>query len=85
LRRAHAVEFSFLLSIPIILGTSLYEMKHVHPHDPLMAVYAAGVLSAFVFGLLSLRFLIRYLTNHSLDLFSYYRLGLAVLIFFLSA
>lgn len=77
LRRDSAVDFSFLLAIPIILGTSLFEARHVQFQGDGTDVYAAGIASAFVFGALSLKFLIGYLKKYSLDLFAYYRLGLA--------
>lgn len=84
LKRSEAVDFSFLLAIPIILGTSLYEMRHLNIHANGMALYIYGAASAFVFGILSLKFLITYLKGHSLDLFAYYRIGLAVLILLFS-
>ncbi len=84
LRRGSAVDFSFLLSIPIILGTALYELRHFQYDGNDAILYLAGAGSAFFFGFLSLRFLITYLKKHSLDLFAYYRVGLAALIFFLS-
>jgi len=80
LRRSEAVDFSFLLAIPIILGTSIYEMKHLDIHAGGMDIYFYGAISAFVFGILSLKFLIAYLKKHSLDLFAYYRIGIAILI-----
>jgi len=80
LRRSEAVDFSFLLAIPIILGTSIYEMKHLDVHAGGMDIYFYGAISAFVFGILSLKFLIAYLKKHSLDLFAYYRIGIAILI-----
>jgi undecaprenyl-diphosphatase len=83
LRRSRAVDFSFLLSIPIILGTALYELRGFRYDDSDAMLYLCGAGSAFLFGLLSLRFLIRYLKKHSLDLFVYYRVALAMLIFFL--
>jgi undecaprenyl-diphosphatase len=84
LKRKNAVDFSFLLSIPIILGTAVYEGRHLSYAGNEGMIYLAGVLSAFVFGFLSLRFLIRYLAAHSLDLFSLYRMGLATAILLLS-
>ncbi len=84
LKRKNAVDFSFLLSIPIILGTAAFEARHMSYTGNEGMIYLAGVLSAFVFGFLSLRFLIRYLSAHSLDLFSLYRLGLAAAILLLS-
>jgi undecaprenyl-diphosphatase len=84
LKRTSAIDFSFLLAIPIILGTSIYEMRHVQLHGAGLDLYVIGMASAFVFGTLSLRFLIGYLKKHSLDLFAYYRMGLAALLLFAS-
>jgi undecaprenyl-diphosphatase len=77
LKRNAAVDFSFLLAIPIILGTSLYEARHIQFQWGGIELYLAGVISAFVFGTLSLKFLVTYLKKHSLDAFAYYRLCLA--------
>ena len=80
LKKSEAVDFSFMLSIPIILGVSLYELRHVEIQGDGAAIYALGMLSAFVFGAASLKFLIGYLKKHTLDLFAYYRIALALLI-----
>jgi undecaprenyl-diphosphatase len=77
LKRNSAIDFSFLLAIPIILGTSLYEARHIQLQEGGIDIYLAGVISAFVFGSLSLKFLITYLKKHSLDIFAYYRFCLA--------
>lgn len=80
IRKSEAVDFSFMLAIPIILGVSMYESRHMQFHGDAAALYLFGMLSAFVFGAASLKFLITYLKNHTLDLFAYYRIGLALLI-----
>lgn len=80
LKRQDAVDFSFLLSIPIVLGVSLYEGRHIVLGSQQVSIYLVGLISSFVFGVVSLRFLIGYLRRHSLDVFAYYRLALAVLI-----
>lgn len=84
LKRTEAVDFAFLLSIPIILGVSLHEGRHVALGGPESHLYLAGGLSAFFFGAVSLTFLIGYLKKHSLDVFAYYRIGLALLIVLLA-
>ena len=84
LKRNSAVDFSFLLAIPIILGTSLYEARHIQFQGGGIDLYLAGVISAFVFGTLSLKFLVTYLKKHSLDAFAYYRLCLAAFLLFSS-
>ena len=40
-----------------------------------------GMAAAFVSGLLAIAFLLRWLQNHPLDIFVWYRIGLAALIF----
>ena len=80
LKRNEAVDFSFMLSIPIIFGTALYEIRHFQYHGEGVGIYVYGALSAFVFGALSLNFLIKYLKKHTLDIFAYYRIGLALVI-----
>jgi undecaprenyl-diphosphatase len=80
LKKTEAVDFSFLLSIPIILGTALYEIKHLHFQAGEMELHLYGMASAFVFGILSLKFLVGYLKKHSLDVFAYYRIAIAILI-----
>ncbi len=81
LRRREAVDFAFLLSIPVVFGVSFFEARHV----PLLEgvdslVYVVGAFCAFLSGILSLTFLIQYLKHHTLDVFAYYRVGLALLI-----
>jgi undecaprenyl-diphosphatase len=80
LRKKDAVDFSFLLAIPIILGTSLYELKHLHFQAGELELHLYGMVSAFIFGVLSLKFLIGYLKKHSLEIFAYYRIAIAILI-----
>jgi undecaprenyl-diphosphatase len=85
LRRSQAVDFSFMLSIPIILGTALYESRYLDLQSlGATEVYGAGVASAFVFGFLSLKFLIGFLKKHSLDVFALYRITIALLILLFS-
>jgi undecaprenyl-diphosphatase len=80
LKRNEAVDFSFMLSVPIIFGTALYEVRHFQYHSGSMSIYLYGALSAFIFGALGLGFLIRYLKKHPLDIFAYYRIILALVI-----
>ncbi|HEX2966161.1 MAG TPA: undecaprenyl-diphosphate phosphatase, partial [Syntrophorhabdaceae bacterium] len=80
LRRTEAVDFSFMLSIPIIFGAAAYEMKNFEYQHGNMGIYLWGAFSAFIFGILSLGLLIRYLKKHPLDVFAYYRIALALVI-----
>ena len=43
-------------------------------------IFAVGILSSGVVGYLAIRFLLRYLAAHRLDVFAYYRLALAAVV-----
>lgn len=83
LSQEDSVRFSFLLSIPILFGAGLKELFSVR-HELLATGYASslilGSVVAFVVGLLSIQFLMKYLKTHNLDLFIWYRVILAVLV-----
>lgn len=81
-----AAEFSFLISIPAILGALVLEIWT----NPMAASWnevmplVIGGLVAFLAGLFALRLLLRILRTGSMHRFSYYlaALGIAALIFF---
>ena len=80
--RETAARFSFLLSIPAVVLSGLFELKDVGDgsnNAPILATIIATVF-AFVFGYLTIAFLLRYLARHTLTIFGVYRIvaGLAV-------
>ncbi len=85
--RQTAARFSFLLSIPAILGAAL-----VHVNDISGAftgatggAYAVGAVAALVSGLIAVFFMMRYLRQHRLRLFAVYTLLLGAFVVVLSA
>ncbi|MCC7550478.1 MAG: undecaprenyl-diphosphatase UppP [Methanobacterium sp.] len=70
--RKLAARFSFLLSIPAILGAALIQVKDITSMDTGLAVLIAGFISATIFGYLAIKFLIGYIQKHSLMVFAYY-------------
>ena len=83
LRAADAAEFSFLVSIPIMLGVILKLVIQSDDRAYFMANLAPlviGNLAALVSGLLAVGFLMRYLQTRSLAPFGYYRIGLAAVL-----
>ncbi len=80
---AAAAEYSFLLSIPIMLGLIakllVKSSDRVYLFEHIPAIFW-GNLMALVFGLLSVKFLMSYLKKHSLSLFGWYRIGLAAVV-----
>jgi undecaprenyl-diphosphatase len=81
LRRAEAARFIFLLAIPAILGAAAHEapkvLKAGFPGDT-ATLFAIGVITSAIVGYLAVKYFIRYLANHSLDVFAWYRIALAV-------
>jgi undecaprenyl-diphosphatase len=78
---AEAAEYSFLVSLPIMAGVTLKVLLT----DTDYLVANAGTLfvsnlAAFLSGLLAVGFLMRYLSKHSLAVFGWYRIGLAVIL-----
>jgi undecaprenyl-diphosphatase len=68
-----AARFSFLLSIPAILGATVLEMKYIESVSlGEMIVYAAGMTSAAITGFLALRLLFFIINKRELRFFSYY-------------
>ena len=80
LRRQEAARFIFLLSIPAILGAAAKEAPKLARAGSQggSAILAVGVASSAIVGYLAVRYFIRYVANHSLHLFAWYRLALAV-------
>ena len=80
LRRTDAARFIFLLAIPAILGAAGSEGVKVLKEGvaaEMVALYAIGVVSSAIVGYAAVKYFIRYLGDHSLDAFAWYRLALA--------
>ncbi|MFQ5456048.1 MAG: undecaprenyl-diphosphatase UppP [Nitrospirota bacterium] len=78
-KREDAAKFSFLLAIPVIMGAGLLELRHLfqEPREDEMMLLLSGIATSYIVGYLCIRFLIRYLQNHPLNVFVYYRILLA--------
>jgi undecaprenyl-diphosphatase len=83
LTRESSARFAFLMGIPIIAGATLWKMRTLvtapQPSDQL-GVLIVGTLSATLFGLLAISFLLRYLRTHDLGIFIAYRLVFAAIV-----
>ena len=81
--REAAARFSFLLSIPAILGAGILKLDDLAGATETPAQLAAGTLAAAISGFLAVSFLIRLLRTRTLWPFIWYRLvagGLFVLL-----
>ncbi len=82
LKREAAAKFSFLLSIPIILGAGLKSILDIESiNNEEISLLLVGFLSAAISGIVVVKFLLKYLERHSLSIFAWYRLILAAVIF----
>jgi len=72
LERKLAARYSFLLSIPAILGAALVQTKDIAGLDAGVEVMIAGFLSASIFSYLAVKFMMGYIQKHSLRIFAYY-------------
>lgn len=83
LNREEAARFSFLLSIPIILGSGLKSVWDIHKTGSFASLEHSLIIAcvfAFISGLLAIHYLIKFLKNHSLNWFGAYRILLAIVI-----
>ena len=68
-----AARFSFLLSIPAILGAAVFNLKDAAAvSGDAWLGYAAGFLTAFTIGYLSIGIVIKFLESQRFHLFGYY-------------
>ena len=83
LRREEAATFSFLMSVPIIAGAGSLKVAQVVAAgmDARQGVlFVVGFVTSAAVGYVTIRFLLNYLTNHSLRAFAYYRFGIAAVV-----
>ena len=78
-KRPDAARFSFLMSIPVILGAGVLELPNFTKASSIPELIA-GAVSAAVFGFLAIKYLLRYIASHDFKAFVWYRLVLAGLI-----
>jgi undecaprenyl-diphosphatase len=84
LRRDAAARFTFLLAIPAMLaaaGKEALELRHMTVGPGMIQLFVVGILVSAVVGYVTIKYFLRFLAGHRLDVFAYYRLGLAAATF----
>ena len=85
LKRDVAARFSFLLSIPAVFGSGIFQL--VDSVEYLDSVIVLNLIVATIFsaisGYLAIDFLLKFLKKHSTYLFVYYRIAIGLLILIL--
>ena len=78
--RPSAARYSFLLSIPAVWASGLYELKGLSTDGlPMVPTLVATVIS-FVVGFAVIAWLLRFISNHTFQGFAIYRIILAVVL-----
>ena len=82
LSRKAATEFSFFLAMPTMVGAAVYSgykyRDMFQPDD--LPVFAIGFVTSFIFAMIAVRGLLKFISNHSYALFAWYRIGFGLLI-----
>ncbi|CAH0648901.1 undecaprenyl-diphosphate phosphatase [Pseudomonas juntendi] len=83
LSRKAATEFSFFLAMPTMIGAAVYsgyKYRHLFQPDDL-PVFAIGFVTSFIFAMIAVRALLKFIANHSYAAFAWYRIvfGLFIL------
>ena len=82
LSRKAATEFSFFLAMPTMVGAAVYsgyKYRHLFQPDDL-PVFAIGFVTSFVFAMIAVRALLKFISNHSYAAFAWYRIAFGLLI-----
>lgn len=81
--RKTAAEFSFFLSIPTILGATVYEFWNARNQAfvDFLPGMVFGMIISFFAALLVVHWLLRYISNHSFKAFGWYRIFFGIVIF----
>ena len=81
IKRKEAAQFSFLLSVPAIIGANAVQfLKYGLGGVGNIAYYTVGFMAAFISGVIAINFVLKLLLGGKFKLFAYYCLVLGVLV-----
>ncbi|TLX53961.1 undecaprenyl-diphosphatase [Stutzerimonas nosocomialis] len=82
LSRKAATEFSFFLAMPTMVGAAVYSgYKYRDLFQPAdFPVFAIGFVTSFIFAMLAVRALLKFIGNHSYAAFAWYRIVFGLII-----
>ncbi len=70
-------KFTFLLSVPIIAGATILKVGELEFTTEVII----GVLTSFIVGIISIKFLLNYIKKHDFSVFAFYRVTIAIIIY----
>jgi undecaprenyl-diphosphatase len=82
LSRTAATEFSFFLAMPTMVGAAVYSgYKYRHVFQPAdLPVFVLGFLVSFLFAMIAVEGLLKFIAHHSYAAFAWYRVAFGVFI-----
>jgi len=83
INRKTAAEFSFILAVPTILGATVLDITETKLafNSNELFLLLVGFIGSFFFALISIKWLIKYIQNHSFIIFGVYRIILAIVFY----
>ncbi len=84
MNRLAAARFAFVMSVPAIAGAGAEEMlglRHVSLAPGDVQLFVVGFATSALVGYATVALLLKYLVSHRLDVFAWYRLALAAVLF----
>ncbi len=83
LKKEEALEYSFLLSLPIILAAAVYQIpKSLQTGFPDLGICLWAIFVSFLAGYLTVHFFMKWVAKTPFFIFMLYRIGLALFLYF---
>jgi len=85
-KRVDAAKISFLLSIPILSAVSFFGLKNLILSENIYFAKSnlISIFLSFLFSLITIKYFLRYITKFNLNIFVYYRIFLAFVLFIIA-
>lgn len=82
LSRKTATEFSFFLAMPTMVGAAVYSGYKYRDlfQSADLPVFAIGFVTSFIFAMIAVKGLLRFIASHSYAVFAWYRIAFGLLI-----
>ena len=77
LEKEAITKFTFLLSVPIIAGATILKVGDL----TFSADIVIGIVTSFIVGILSIKFLLSYIKKHDFSVFAFYRVIIAIIVY----
>ena len=87
LSRKAATDFSFYLAIPTLIGAGVYSLYKERALLSLadLPMFAVGLVVSFISAWVCVRWLLRFISSHSFEVFAWYRIAFGIVVLVTSA